>query len=170
MSQTKFNPPPEMIAAANAVFMAMAYTDTVREVIEPIQARLLQDNHYKMDINRFTRSEGDAAEFTALHGIYCRKWSELYLIFDEDMTDLMIKANYEYQKAGFKIELNYCPLLVAESTQREAERLLIDVMEPVTGLTTNKILTSKDGVNNFKKMVDLTLRLLAPSVKNNNKI
>lgn len=160
-----FNPTPEMIDAAKAVFLSMAYVETVREVIEPIQNRLLQENHYKMDINRFTRSEGDAEQFTALHGIYCRKWSELYLIFDEDMTDLMIKANYEYQKAGFKIELNYCPLLVAESTEREAKRLLIDIMQPVTGMTTDNVLCSKNGLENYKKLVELTLRLLAPFCK-----
>jgi hypothetical protein len=33
MTASKFKPTPEMISAATAVFMAMAYTETVREVI-----------------------------------------------------------------------------------------------------------------------------------------
>lgn len=168
MTASKFNPTPEMISAANAVFMAMAYTETVREVIEPVQKRLLQENHYKIDFNRFARTERDYEHMKKEVGEYCRDWKYLYLIFDKDMTDLMNKAHYQYTRVlGFKVkDVGYCPLLCAESMEREAKRLLVDIMQPVTGLSADDVLCSKNGLDNYKKLIELTLKLLAPYTKN----
>lgn len=162
-----FTPTADMISAAKAVFMAMAYTGTVREVIEPIQFRLLQENNYKNDLTRFARNEEDILYMKQRHGEYCRTWDDLWLLFDEDMSDLMIKAHYEYtQVLKFKVpEVGYCPLLMAESLERDAKRLLIETMHPVTGLSPDDILCGRNALENYKKLVELSLRLLAPYCK-----
>ena len=167
MTTSKFTPTPEMISAAKAVFMAMAYTESVREVIEPVQKRLLQENHYKIDFNTFTRTERDYEHMKEEVGEYCRDWKYLYLIFDKDMTDLMNKAHYQYTRVlGFEVEkVGYCPLLCAESLERDAKRLLVDIMQPVTGLTAEDVLCAPHALENYKKLIDLTLRLLSPYCK-----
>lgn len=170
MTTSKFTPTPEMISAAKAVFMAMAYTETVREVIEPVQKRLLQENNYKIDFNRFTRTERDVEEMKKTVGEYCRDWKYLYLIFDEDMSDLMNKAHYQYTNVlKFEVErVGYCPLLCAESLERDAKRLLVDIMQPITKLSAEDVLCAPKALENYYKLIDLTLRLLAPYCKEIN--
>lgn len=170
MQNSKFTPTPDMISAAKAVFMAMAYTETVREVIEPVQKRLLQENHYKIDFNRFARCERDVEEMKKTVGEYCRDWKYLYLIFDEDMTDLMNKAHYQYTNVlKFEVEcVGYCPLLCAESLERDAKRLLVDVMQPITKLSAEDVLCAPKALENYSRLIELTLRLLAPYCKDIN--
>lgn len=68
-------------------------------------------------------------------------------------------------KAGLKVEDDgFCPLLVAEDLECKAKRVFIEAMQPITGLDPDDVLCGPDGVKNYDKLVDLSLRLLAPFV------
>lgn len=149
-----FKPKHEQIQAANAVFMAMAYTETIRPDLEKIQQSLV--DFWKPEIAARWIDKGRKPEIIT-------SWSRLYLASDEDTNIIYAEYNDEIKKAGYTVKaVGNCPLLEAENIERIAKRLLIDTMEPVTGLDTDMILCSAKGLENYKKVIDLTLRLLAP--------
>jgi hypothetical protein len=57
-----------------------------------------------------------------------------------------------------------CPLLVAEHLARQAEQALVDAMSEITNLSVDKLLSS--GQDQYKQFIELTLKLLAPYVRN----
>lgn len=154
MTMKTFKPTHEMIQAGNAVFMSMAYTETLRPHFEKIQKELLQ--FWKPEIAPRWIEKGRKPEIIT-------NWERLYLASDSD-TDIIYKEYEEMAtKAGFKpSKPGNCALLEAESVERIAKRLLIDVMKPITGFDTDDVLCSANGLENYKKAVNLTLRLLAP--------
>ena len=87
----------------------------------------------------------------------------MYLMLDADFTDYWSKVRQLNEAKGLKTENpDHCPLLVAENLQTKAERALIDAVEPVTGLKADDVLSSKNALENYKKLIDLTLRWIAP--------
>ena len=80
---------------------------------------------------------------------------------DEDAQEFYRRCNEEQHKAGLVTEKpEYSPLSVAEHLVTKAEQVLVDVMESVTGLTTDELLCA--GMDTYKEFIALTLRLLAP--------
>jgi len=155
----EFKPTQDQVSAARAVFVSMAYADTVREVVEEYQKEFLDT--FKPENKKFPRH--NVKIITRLSDTYLMNDFDfdLYLDWCEDKAKehkLTLKSN----KFGI-IERGYCPLLAAEEVQRQAEHLLIESMESITGLTLHKIICS--GLENLRKYIDLTLRLLAPYVK-----
>ena len=144
-----------MISAAETVFLAMAYTETVREIIEPIQKRVLLDSKYEIE------KEWRAYEaFTVITNI-----KDSFLMSSDNMQDFCKKLNVEYLKAGFKVEGTCCPLLIAENLELTAKRSMLESMEPVTKCPTEQILCS---LTRYDKMIELTLGLMAPFCKAGN--
>ena len=88
---------------------------------------------------------------------------------DEDFAiyDSQCKAARDSAKL-FVINPEQCPLLVAESTVTQAQHVLIDSMSGISKLTVSSLLNS--GMGNYKQYVELTLRLLAPFVKESSEI
>ena len=74
-----------------------------------------------------------------------------------------IRIAWGMKPIDFEGDPDYCPLLVAEDMQRIAKRQLIDAMESITALEADKVLCS--GLDNYEKLVDLSLELLAPFVQ-----
>ena len=164
----QFTPTPEQITAAKALFLAMAYLQTVRPDLEKIQQEVLNKFNYKWDIEKTHEPLTD--EFIVKYGEYCKKWGMTYLISDKDFAHCLTEYHCRFTEKGYKVkEFGYCPLLVAESMEREAKALLINSMESVTKISYDNLIYSKDWKETIKKYINLTLSLLAPYVKGDKK-
>jgi hypothetical protein len=151
LTKQNINITEDMKQAAKTVFIAMAFTETIRPIVEDYQQKILNELKPK-DVYRN-------------EVITNPKYS--YQMNDSDFQVYLKRCNEERIKAKLHVESEeYCPLLVAEDLQRQAERSFIDIMEPITHLSADKVLCSKDGLDNYKKLIDLSLRLLAPYVNN----
>jgi len=145
-----WTPKPHQIAAAEAVFMAKAYTETVRPIVEGYQQKIINECRFKDKYGR-----------PLLHA------SRSYQLTDEDFKDYDDFCQDEAKKAGFNVPAGYCPLLIAEEQERQAKRnlaecMIEDLRPMVPGLTLEMLLRR---LEDYKKFIDLTLRLLAPYVK-----
>ena len=138
----------ELVSAAKEVFAAMAYTQSIRPIVEGYKNQVIAE----MDaINEF-----DGTPITDFHHDYCMGESKFAIYIQ--------KVNAARDKAGFKVPNDdYCPLLMAESAERAAKAKLCKVLENVTGLTYDQVVDS--GLDNFKKYIDLNLSYLAPYCK-----
>lgn len=150
MDTLTFKPTTRMISSAKLVFMAMAYTKTVRPIVEGYQRRILSECN-------FTTEEGDL--------VIDNKRS--YRMKDSDFKDYDQFCQDEARKAGFIVPAGYCPLLMAEEQERVAKRNLANVMleylrPMMPDLTLERLLHRLDDYNKF---IDLNLKLLAPYVK-----
>lgn len=155
----EFKPSYEVIEAAKCVFMAMAYTGTIRPRIEKMQNELLKVRKFEPCQKWKDRGLIDLPEVIT-------DWKHTYLINDEDSKILYADMDREIKKMGFNVPgPGYCPLLIAEDMERKTKRLLIDLIKPVTGFDTNGILCTKNGLENYRQAVELTLMLLAPYCK-----
>lgn len=159
----QFSPTPEMIAAAETCFAAMAYTQTVAPVIEAIQQKVLDANKYAWDFESVSggveNPKRDFAEFVAKHGEYCSREFDTYLIGDANLSHYIDECHKEYLLAGFDVKHGYCPKLIAESLERDAKRALIDALQPITGVTSEMATRS---LKRYREFVELSLRLMAP--------
>jgi hypothetical protein len=155
MTTVKSNIPitQDMKQAAKNVFMAMAFTKTIRPIVEGYQQRIIDE------IKPEVKAEFQRIGFTTI-----TKPKDSYLMNDTDFHVYLKRCNEERIKSGLRVESDdYCPLLVAEDLQRQAEHAFIESMVPITHLTPEKVLNT--GLDNYEKLLDLSLRLLAPYVK-----
>lgn len=142
-----FNPTEGMREAAKEVFTAMAYTKTIRGIVEPYRNRIL------VEIKAVNVETGEPVT----------KDFDAYLMSDEQFNLYVKRCNEERIKAGLKVECEgYCPLLVAEELERKAKRALIKALNPITGVDVDGLLCL--GMDNYHKYVDLSLRLMASFV------
>jgi hypothetical protein len=148
-AKPKFIITDEMKRAAKTVFKTMAFTRIIRPIVEGYQQKILDEikpkDVYKNEV------------------ITNPKYS--YQMNDADFSVYLRRCNEERIKAKLHVENEeFCPLLVAEDLQRQAERAFVETMEPITHLTADKVLCSKNGLENYAKLIDLSLRLVAPYV------
>jgi len=147
---------PTQIRAAELVFASMAYEQTISPVILKLQHEAFGEMkiRYKEDFSsRFTLPE------------FCT-FEDMYMGKDEDLDKYYLLMNEKHSAAGFVVKNGYCPLLMAQSTLREAKHLLIDEMESITKMSFEMVMRSSNYMENLAKIVELTLRLLAPNCKN----
>ena len=140
---------PSMVAAAKAVFVAMAFEATIRPIVETYQRKILKEL-------------GETVEL-----------KHTWTLPDSVFQKYNARCHQERDAASLKVDNpDFCPLLVAEELTREAERGLINAMEPLTGLTLDKLLCSPDGkgLEHLAEYIGLNLRLLAPYVGNADEI
>lgn len=150
-----FKPSSTMISAAKSLFMAKAYTATVRPVVEGYQRRILSECKFTAD--------DDA-------GCFIKDPKRSYRMKNQDFKDYDAFCHAEAIKANFKVPEGYCPLLMAEDQERKAKLNLFEVMavylkDIVPGFSVEKIYSGAGMLENITKFEDLTLRLLAPYVK-----
>jgi hypothetical protein len=149
MEKKKFEPTPGMVEAAKTVFIAMAWTETVRPIVEGYQKKHLEILQAK---NRWT-------------GEVILNPGESYAMPDSDFLIYNQSCKEERDKAGLFVESDdFCPLLVAENMERQAKRALMETMEDIIGIKVD-ILTGH--LKEYKQMIELTLKMLAPYVKIN---
>lgn len=141
-----------VITAAETIFIAMAYEQTVREQLEPIQQEEVEFWKFEVceDMKRF-EPETLITDFKMM-----------YLASEEDRKLYWTCMNEHHNRLGFKKKSkDHCPILVAESQTRDAKRLLIDVLEPFTGINEDHLIGC---MKHYKEYIELHLNLLAPFV------
>jgi hypothetical protein len=150
-----FIPSPEMIRAAENCFAAMAFTETIRPIVEGYQREILEYEKYPYNPKMMLRREKAPAD-------YISNLKHTYMLTDEDAKHYYKRCNEERIKAKLHVDSEeYCPLLVAEHLQRDAEHALIDVMFPITHISREMIWNGSNALEHLKKLLDLTLRLMA---------
>lgn len=144
---------PNMITDAmkqncKTVFLTMAYTETIRPIVEGYQKEILNFFEWKIDKQWVEKGMEDQI---------IRDPDKAYLLSDEDFKSYLAHCNIARKKANLHVDNpEFCPLLVAESLQNDAERLFIDSMEPITGLKAKDIILLK----HRKQLLDICLRLV----------
>jgi hypothetical protein len=150
-----FKPAPEMIRAAENCFAAMAFTETIRPIVEGYQKAILEAEKYPYSPKQLLRREKAPAD-------YISDLRHTYMMGEDDFAHYHKRCNEEQARAGLHTDSpEFCPLLVAEHLQMQAEHCLIDAMVPVTTITRDMIWQSKNSLENLKKLKDLTLRFMA---------
>lgn len=149
-----WQPTEAMITAAHNVFVTMAFEQTVKPIVEGYQKDILSFWRFKIAPEHVTRGhKKDEIILNPKHS---------YLLSDDDFKLYLAECNDARIKAGLKVDNpEHCPLLVAKHLRIIAENTLIDTMKPVTGIKTDQVYM----LEHRKQLVDLTLKLLAPFVK-----
>jgi hypothetical protein len=151
-----FKPTPEMIAAAENVLLAMAIETVTRPIVERYQRKILNEREWLSD-----------PAMSVTPGVSERVTDPKYawLMTSEDFALYQKRCNEERIAAKLLAETDdHCPLLVAESITCLAKTALLDTMSCHTKIDGAGAAAMKAA--DYDKLVDLTLRLLAPFVKN----
>ena len=148
-----FKPTTAMKTAARAAFLSMAYTDTIRPIVEGYQKEIL--DFYQWAIAPEWADRRGNKETIILDP------DRTYLLTEDDFALYMKECAVAMDKAGLTVDNpEHCPLLIAQDLQRTAENVLIETMEPITGLKAKDIYK----LEHRAKLLDLTLKLLVPFV------
>lgn len=142
----EFNPTPEMLQSAKNVFMAMAHRDIIKPIVEGYEKKILEDLQPKY--RKDSREQGTITNL-----------DHTYLMEDETFLEFNRRCHIERMKANLHVSNpEFCPLLEAEEIVRQANNKLLDSLGPVTGINSSKAL--RCGMENYRKMIDLSLRLV----------
>lgn len=148
----------------NSYLMAKAFAQCQREAVDKIERQVLSDNAFFADSD-IGRADGQR--------IYDPK--RAYLMHDKDFLKYSSTVRAELERGGFKIKQarnrdgklsgerwNYCcPALLAESLERAARRVLVEVAAHELGLGEgffDKLLCA--GMDKLNTFVDLNCRLV----------
>lgn len=141
----------ELRRAVELYIAARGYVEKIRPVIEKIHSDVLAENDFYID------SEWLESGRREQHAI--RSESEADMMSEGDFLTYVQLTHAKYVAAGFDVELDYNPLSMAENDQRDAERLIIDAAEYITGLTSDRVWRIADR----KKYVDLAVGFVLTS-------
>ena len=154
MKTIEFTPTTDMIIATKAVFMAKAWVLTIRPIVEGYQREILARHNWHI-AKRWTGKGLNTDRIITDH-------RHTYLLEDEDFKTYQQKSIEARKKAGLEvINDDFCPLLVAENMERMAVRAMLNTMTPFTKLDPDDVWDIED----YHKLTELTLSLLAPFVK-----
>lgn len=143
-------PTKQQIQAAKNLFAARALTNVIEAKVYKIQVDILGAKMYS---NANTDLCADA---------FIINPKRSYLLGETDFAEYLQLLHAEYTRAGFIVPFGYCPLLMAQSAEREAEKELIATMEPTTGATNRQLANHPE---KRKEYIELTLRYLGPFCK-----
>lgn len=151
-----FKPTPDMMTAAENLFLSMALEQTIRPIVEGYQRKILAERMWEVD-----------PELVTAPGIpeHINDIKSTWLMSTVDFAAYFARCNEERIAANLQVERgDYCPLLVAENTTRLARQALCDSIATVTKIDgeTAAALPAAD----YDHLVDITLKLLAPFVTN----
>jgi hypothetical protein len=147
-----FKPSQEMIDAAITVFQAKAYTELVKPVVEAYKQQIVDAHCFQYDPKHVIKG-------VRLHTLgRITKTMDMWLANDDDANEYYRLCDLAKKEAGFTdLEPGYCPLLVAEDLERQANCALSDLMQPVTGID-HRNLPKVDLLN---RLEDINLRFMA---------
>lgn len=133
----------EVLLACKVTLDAMAYAEVLSEKILPKQAEILRNLAYKSE-----------------DGEIIVEPNKSYLLSEKDYKVYWKRMNEYYDSLGLQRPTeNHCPLLMAQSQQRKAERTLLQAMQKYTGMDVDKMF-----LRHREKLLEITLKLLAPFV------
>lgn len=164
MNKPTFTPTDEMISAANAVAMAMAYVQTIRPIVLANRQKVLDKYWYKcgneLAMKCIDLGAREIPEF-------CKTDHDLMYISDADFAHYHTECRQLHNQAGLTVEdPDHCPLLVAESMERMAKDVLAEVFVPITKMNKDMIFQSSNALENWDKYINLTMRLMGPWLTN----
>lgn len=91
------------------------------------------------------------------------KREDLYLSDDEpQIAHFYAACDAAHRAHGFTGPAGHCPALVAEHLVRQAERLLVELAEPIAGLTHHRLLCS--GLDKLHEYVEMLIKLCVSTV------
>lgn len=172
-------PSAELIKAAECVFTAMAWVETIRPKVEAIHTQVLAENNYPYDFSYLKKTDPEKvkelkAENDLKYGLFIRDHKHAYQMNDADFQEYLFKVNALQEAAGlYPQKEGNCPLLEAESMRREAERALIEISIDemplkVENKPTLDMITGSLEI--YRKWVDLTLMMCVPYVRSAKEI
>lgn len=151
MNAKTFKPTYAMIETAKTVFLAMAWEQTVRPIVEG----------YKKEILSFYQFKNIRAEKWGMPEIVTDP-NHSYCLDEEDFKVYFAECKKAMAKAGLKVQHeDNCPLLEAESVTRGAKWELAKVMQGLTGIEVDRL---RGHLDLFNQYIELNLKLLAPYV------
>lgn len=151
------NPSKEIIEAVKTVLMAKAYTMTVKPIVLEIQNEVLNKFNYIVCPETWGEYEGKIQMGRILDP------NKAYEMGEKDFGHYLTEIRQRYLKHFPKLEVDHCPLLVAEELERQAQRNLVDILEPITGLSGHQLICS--GLEKYKNYIELNLKYLTQFVK-----
>jgi hypothetical protein len=142
-------PNSDVVTATETLLLAQAWVDTVKPIVTAYQIKVLAS------MNARTEKQH-------------RKYDD-YIILDPERTYLMGEDDFqtyitltriEQDKAGLVTESrDFCPLLVAESLLSDAQNALVDILEPITGLSAHLLICN--GMKVYRQYLEICLSWLA---------
>ena len=148
-----FKPTQGQITAAQNLMLAMAHQQLVEPIVTGYQREILERHQWHIcptmaDVGREQEVITDP--------------KRAYMLADADAAKLYALCDEAKRASGLKISKpENCPLLEAKTFVLEAQRAIVEAMQPATGATWDQLM------NNFSKLpeyINLTLKLMAPFV------
>ena len=149
-------------SAVSAYLLARTYAEIMREKVDSIQSRILSETTYNV-----------SPEF-ARRGRKIERIIEpknTWLMSTADLHDFLCDVRHECNRAGLETPQAtdttefwsyYCPALVAESLQKDAEHLLIESMAEMIGEASPKDFLHRllcAGLAKYHHFIDLTVKM-----------
>lgn len=160
MSKQKFQPTTEMLKAVELLLTAMAMEKTIRPIVEQYQREILTAGQWRIRAE-FQRRIGDEIILDP---------KKTFLMDESDFAIYWERCKAARQRHGLLVEQDeFCPLLVAENDVRRCRQHLADLMEPITSVTFNRLVSQQNGLNHLERYVALTLKLLVPFLNRSGK-
>lgn len=151
---------PIMHSLVNSYLLQKAYTDITRAEVDKMYNQLLQD------IPTYCTSKWRKMGVEGIDRI--TDHNKLYLAGDAECEVIYTEADKRLKEAGIKpvdMERDYCPALVAEDELRKIARMIADESCAPLGISADKLLCSKDGLENYKKWIELVVGAIVNSPK-----
>ena len=148
---------PNNIKLMQTLFEAIAYTETIRDIIEPKQQQIV--DFYKFKVGK---QWVDTCDFDII-----TNHKHMYLADDEDFNIYLKEMSNFYKQKGLKIQREgNCPLLEAESLVRDIKKQIADTFEPYFGFGYDRIAMN---LERYRKYFDLLMTMFASKINNNFK-
>ena len=140
-------PSPELVASAKVVLQAIAHTECILPVIEQIKQKVLVEGAY---VNAMTND-------------LIKEIGDIWMMDEADMEEYLKRVDVLYKEAGFYVEFGTCPLLIAETDERNAKRKLIELSQELhDAFDVRNVLNH---VEPAKVYVNILLKHLKPFIK-----
>lgn len=151
-----FTPTQEMITSAENLFLAIALENTTRPIVEAYQRKVFAERTWHVD--QALLNEPGVPEIIV-------NVKDAWMMNRADFAVYRKRCNEERIAVKLHTETDdHCPLLVVENTVRLARQALCDSMVSVTNIDAAKAASLRP--DDYDYLIDITLKLLAPFVKN----
>ena len=91
-----------------------------------------------------------------------------YMLSDDDANIFYDKLHILHIENGFDVKEGYCPILIAESLERQAKDIVIQNAFYITKFTKDDLLCSKNALENYDEAINLIINLVFSLVKMKN--
>lgn len=145
-------------SAVKAFIMAKAWTETVKPIVEGYQTRILAEKQYPISQETKERCNkrggiGFDVILTSDHTHYMEDAD-----FDQYLALVKVEHLKNFPKLADEIEKGFCPLLMAQSDQREAAHLIIQNAEYITKVNLDQVTRLHPA--KYKEFIDLTVKFV----------